>query len=702
MNPVAGVSYIFRNLKIEKGNKPTDWTPAPEDIQHQIDSAITNVDVEYYLSTSATSLEGGSWQTTAPAWEDGKYMWTRTKKTYADTTTDITDPTCITGATGKGIKSIVEQYYQSNSATTQSGGEWVDTSPAWENGKYVWTRSIITYTDDISITTNPVCVSGSKGDTGSQGIQGPKGEDGKTYYTWLKYADTPTSGMSDDPTGKAYIGLAYNKTTATESNVYSDYTWSKIKGEKGDQGVTGGKGADGKTYYTWIKYATSAAGANMSDDSAGKTYIGLAYNKTTATESTTASDYTWSLIKGDKGDTGAPGTGYTVLLSNESYSFAAGTSAAVAGSTDTNVNAWKNTTQVAATITKIGSTAVSGNPTGIATGFAGLTAQVTGNGTTACKIVFSATTALTTKSGNVDIAITVDGKSFAKQFSFSLALKGAQGDKGEQGEPTGIVVSATEPTSKYDGMLWKHTGTVSGLIKDATYRYNGTKWDLYYFSAANIDVENLSAISANLGTVTAGLIKNLENTVEFNVADGYISSSVKGAMPNYYENGKIGYPESNFSEGGVVSRLYPDKEHGALGWSDEVAVNGAGVFVNGVDLWGEINKLNRNLNAANFDLTVSTYYPATNIIVSGRTVQLHCSGLIVKDVPANAELAVGTLPEAYRPPYKVIKYVLGAGTADRLFRVSIDVDGKVTYAATTAAATGVGVNINETFVARSK
>ncbi|CUO13823.1 Collagen triple helix repeat (20 copies) [[Eubacterium] contortum] len=122
----------------------------------------------------------------------------------------------------------------------------------------------------------------------------------------------------------------------------------------------------------------------------------------------------------------------------------------------------------------------------------------------------------------------------------------------------------------------------------------------------------------------------------------------------------------------------------------------------GKTLQSGIDELNSNLNAANFDLTVSTYYPTTNVIVSGRTVQLHCSGLIVKDVPANAELAVGTLPEAYRPPYKVIKYVLGAGTADRLFRVSIDVDGKVTYAATTAAATGVGVNINETFVARSK
>lgn len=143
---------------------------------------------------------------------------------------------------------------------------------------------------------------------GPQGVQGPKGADGKQYYTWLKYADTPTSGMSDSPTGKAYIGLAYNKATATESSNYSDYTWSLIKGEKGDTGIQGPKGTDGKTTYTWVKYATSASGANMSDDPSGKTYIGLAYNKTTLTESTSASDYTWSLIKGDKGDKGDDGT----------------------------------------------------------------------------------------------------------------------------------------------------------------------------------------------------------------------------------------------------------------------------------------------------------------------------------------------------------------------------------------------------------
>lgn len=142
---------------------------------------------------------------------------------------------------------------------------------------------------------------------GPQGVQGPKGDDGIQYYTWLKYADTPTSGMSDDPDGKAYIGLAYNKTNPTESSNYSDYTWSLIKGEKGDQGIQGPSGSNGQTIYTWVKYATSASGANMSDSPDGKTYIGLAYNKTSPTESSNASDYTWSLIKGDKGDTGDKG-----------------------------------------------------------------------------------------------------------------------------------------------------------------------------------------------------------------------------------------------------------------------------------------------------------------------------------------------------------------------------------------------------------
>lgn len=143
---------------------------------------------------------------------------------------------------------------------------------------------------------------------GDQGVPGP------TTYTWIKYADTAAgAGLSDDPVGKLYIGLAHNKSSATESTAASDYTWSLIRGEKGDQGVPGGKGADGQQLYTWIKYSNSANGASPYDIPTDSTlYIGIAVNKTTATESTTPGDYVWSRFRGADGvgTAGARGAGH--------------------------------------------------------------------------------------------------------------------------------------------------------------------------------------------------------------------------------------------------------------------------------------------------------------------------------------------------------------------------------------------------------
>lgn len=53
-------------------------------------------------------------------------------------------------------------------------------------------------------------------------------QDGQTLYMWVKYADTPTTGMSDSPDGKSYIGIAYNKPTKNASTSYSDYQWMKV------------------------------------------------------------------------------------------------------------------------------------------------------------------------------------------------------------------------------------------------------------------------------------------------------------------------------------------------------------------------------------------------------------------------------------------------------------------------------------------
>ena len=128
-------------------------------------TGFSTFDVEYYLSTSTTTLAGGSWQTTPPEWIEGRYMWTRTKVVKTDGTTTYSDPVCI-GGTGRGIRSIQEQYYLSTSNTEQTGGSWANNPQTWVDGKYMWTRSVITYTDGTTVTTDPVCVTGGKGATG--------------------------------------------------------------------------------------------------------------------------------------------------------------------------------------------------------------------------------------------------------------------------------------------------------------------------------------------------------------------------------------------------------------------------------------------------------------------------------------------------------------------------------------------------------
>lgn len=161
---------------------------------------VQDVDVLYYLSTSSSTLTGGSWSTTAPAWVNGKYMWSKTRVIYTDGSTTETDPACITGSKGangtdgsngedgRGITSIVEQYYLSTSSSSLVGGSWSTTAPAWVNGKYIWTRSVITYTDSSSTTTDAICVTGAKGETGI-GVKSYR----EQYYLSTSYS-TPAGG----------------------------------------------------------------------------------------------------------------------------------------------------------------------------------------------------------------------------------------------------------------------------------------------------------------------------------------------------------------------------------------------------------------------------------------------------------------------------------------------------------------------------
>lgn len=196
-----------------------------------VDNTIKSTLEQFYLSTSPTSLVGGSWSNNQPAWTEGKYIWRRNFVTYGDDRTEFTpseNGVCITGNTGaqgargpqgaagpkgetgaqgpqgetgakgetgpqgpKGDKgatgpqgptgpkgetgaqgpqgntgstgpqgvsvtTIKDQWYKSTSNTAQAGGSWSDTQPNWESGKYIWTRSHITFSNGNTTTTNPV------------------------------------------------------------------------------------------------------------------------------------------------------------------------------------------------------------------------------------------------------------------------------------------------------------------------------------------------------------------------------------------------------------------------------------------------------------------------------------------------------------------------------------------------------------------
>lgn len=296
-----------------------------EETKTSIESKIETVDVEYYLSASATTLSGGSWSTVAPTWTDGKYMWMRTKIT--DGAGNVTyspdeNGTCIAGATGatgatgssgKGIASIVEEYYQSTSATSLSGGSWSTVAPTWTDGKYIWTRSVITYTDTTVKITEGICATGQKGEKGEQGIQGPKGATGATSYFHIKYSSVanPTSSSQLTEIPSTYIGT-YVDFTPDDSTDPKKYTWSRFEGVQGPQGEQGipGVGIDGKTSYLHIAYANSSDGKTdfSVNDSTNKMFIGQ-YTDFSPNDSTDPSKYKWTLIKGDKGNTGATGNG---------------------------------------------------------------------------------------------------------------------------------------------------------------------------------------------------------------------------------------------------------------------------------------------------------------------------------------------------------------------------------------------------------
>ena len=146
---------------------------------------ISKTEVAYQVGTSGTSAPTGTWSssvvaTTAP----GQYLWTRTLTTYTDGSTTTAYTVAAhgatggkgdTGATGKGVKSTEVTYQLSTSGTDVPTGTWSASPLAPTATQYLWTRTVITYTDSTTSTSYSV-----GGKVGAKGDTGAKGEDAVT------------------------------------------------------------------------------------------------------------------------------------------------------------------------------------------------------------------------------------------------------------------------------------------------------------------------------------------------------------------------------------------------------------------------------------------------------------------------------------------------------------------------------------------
>ena len=445
---------------------------------------------EYYLASSASSgvtTSTSGWTTSVQATSSSKkYLWNYEVVTYTNDTKYTSSPVIIgthgdDGADGKGIKSTAVTYQVSTSGTTPPTGTWSGSIPSVAANQYLWTRTVITYTDNTTSTSYSVGKMGANGAPGKDGADGKPGADGdgivsvsNTYQIGSSGTTAPTGSWSSTVPSPQKGKYLWTKTVTTykksdPTTVYSvsyygtDGTAAKYVRVAGDQvfiytnnfsgnptptsitltaTLTGTSGYQwsykqaGQTSFTNISGATSQTYALAHNNStvwgsaksvtirctSGGVYDEMTIAKVSSgTNGTNGKDGT----NGTNGKDGAAGKNgadaYTIILDNESHAFQGTTSAAIAASTKCEVIAYKGATRVAATIGTI-----TGAPSGMST-------SISSNGTTSASFTVSVTSSLTTGQGVLTVPITVDGKSFTKNFSFSVAFKGNTGATGATG-----------------------------------------------------------------------------------------------------------------------------------------------------------------------------------------------------------------------------------------------------------------------------
>lgn len=441
----------------------------------------------------------------------------------------IPGPQGNTGATGPQGPAGQSTYFHikySSVANPTSSSQMTETPSTY----------IGTYVDSVQAdSTDPKKYTwsrfqGLQGPQGTQGIPGTNGTNGKTSYLHIKYSNDggkTFTGNSGEDVG-TYIGTCVDYNQSDPTSVGS-YKWAKIKGEQGATGPQGPAGSSGRgiktitEYYlissakTGITTASSGWSTSVPTMTATNKYL-WNYEKFTFTDNTTATTTPKIIgIYGDKGATGA--TGPQGPQGNAGATGPQGPQGATGPKGPQ------------------GATGATGPQGATGNGIKSITnyylATASGSGVSASTSGWTTTVQAITASKkylwNYEVVTYTNGSTYQS----APCIIGAYGDKGATGAtgatgPSGIIVSSTAPSNPKVGQLWQ---TASG---EPIKRWDGSRWVIHYISVDNLNAQTLSAIAADLGTVTAGLIKDKNGTMLIDVTSGKIISKkiVQGAVEN--------------------------------------------------------------------------------------------------------------------------------------------------------------------------
>lgn len=513
---------------------------------------------------------------------------------------------------------------------------------------------------------------GVQGPQGTQGIPGTNGTNGKTSYLHIKYSNDggkTFTGNSGEDVG-TYIGTCVDYNQSDPASVGS-YKWAKIKGEQGATGPQGPAGSSGRgiktitEYYlissakTGITTASSGWSTSVPTMTATNKYL-WNYEKFTFTDNTTATTTPKIIgIYGDKGATGA--TGPQGPQGNAGATGPQGPQGATG----------PKGPQGATGAT--GPQGVTGNGIKSITNY--YLATASGSGVSASTSGWTTTVQAITASKkylwNYEVVTYTNGSTYQS----APCIIGAYGDKGATGAtgatgPSGIIVSSTAPSNPKVGQLWQ---TASGQpIK----RWDGSRWVIHYIAVENLDVQTLSAIVANLGTVTAGLIKSKGGHFYINVdtgeivsksSDGTISVFVKkenidmvrSFTPSRYWGSRLNYSGLEFYSGG--SSMADDIANGSMVCSirgDEEMRDFSVTNINGDSIW-LIRTIKQLTKSISYDSgTVKGPYTSTNsannirVELKRRGCMVTCKITMIAQFPGSGEYGPFNevkIPVGYRP-----------------------------------------------------